>query len=101
MKHPQLKQAFGVFSYPALKVLRGDRHRWLYTPKQRTAQMIVAAAAAELDGPYRLLESAREAGNTEAEVAAQDAQTWLDANPLAPKEDYQGKLTELESRYFR
>lgn len=45
-----------MFSYPALKAVRGDRHRWVYTPKARTAQMIVAAATDEVAGAYRLLD---------------------------------------------
>lgn len=57
VKYPNVKEHYKIYSYPALKVLRGARHRWLYTPKQRTAQMITAAAAAEADGAYRLLES--------------------------------------------
>lgn len=60
-KYPNVKQAYEIFSYPAFKAIRGDRHRWVYTPKQRTGQMITAAAAAEAAlgaFPYRLLHSA-------------------------------------------
>jgi thiol-disulfide isomerase/thioredoxin len=56
VKYPAVKEAFQVFSYPALKVLRGPRSRWLYIPQARTAQMIVAAVAAEAAGAYRLLD---------------------------------------------
>jgi len=81
VKYPKVKQDYGIFSYPALKVVRGDRHRWLYTAKQRTSQMIVAAASAEVDGAYRLLESADMLRSALHEQAAEKGCEPADGNP--------------------
>ena len=62
VKFPDIKKQMSVFSYPTLKVFRGERHRFLPLPKARTTQMIVAAVAAEARSPtgYRLLDDEAE-----------------------------------------
>ena len=62
VKFPDVKKQMSVFSYPTLKVFRGERHRFLPLPKQRTTQMIVASIAAEaaMATGFRLLDDEAE-----------------------------------------
>jgi len=55
--NPNAKATYGVSAYPAFKVMRGARHRWIDIGRERTAETISAAVARELVGPFRWLDT--------------------------------------------
>merc|ERR1712216_14496 len=52
VKYPAAKKYYGVSSYPAFKVLRGPRHRWIEIGRERSEATLTTAVAKELIGPY-------------------------------------------------
>ena len=57
VKYPNAKKAYGVNSYPAFKILRGPRHRWIEMGRTRSKEVITNAVNKELDGPFTWIES--------------------------------------------
>ena len=60
VKYPAAKKKYGVNSYPAFKVLRGERHRWIEVGRSRTEETIGAAAAKEIAGAFTWVETEEE-----------------------------------------
>ena len=60
LAEPEAKAEYDVFSYPAFKAVRGTRHRWVETPRNRTAAVLAALAAREAAGPYVVAHTAEE-----------------------------------------
>ena len=57
VKYPKAKKLYGVNSYPAFKVLRGERHRWIEMGRTRSEETIGAAVANEMRGPFTWVDS--------------------------------------------
>ena len=59
IKHEAAKQEFGVHSYPALKIFRDGRHKWLEFEGERDTNAILKTVKRELEGPFKWADSAK------------------------------------------
>jgi thiol-disulfide isomerase/thioredoxin len=57
---PAAKDAYSVYSYPAFKVFRGHRNRWIEAGRNRTEEVLTPLFSGEARGPYSWAESEEE-----------------------------------------
>ena len=60
VRYPDAKKHYGINSYPAFKVLRGTRHRWMEIGRNRSEEALTKALAPEIDGPFRWMSTVDE-----------------------------------------